>query len=294
MGYLSWHPSGRLLAFSTNKVTLFFHTISTNETRDVFDAHSGLGIYWIDSDRVVIPPAINLPDRNETWPAWSPDGRYLYYSSAPLLPMQQFFNIRYDLMRVGYDIEHDQWGEPTVMISAQDAGGSVCQPKVSPDGRFLLFCRFPFGSLPMYQHESELCVLDLTTGQWRPLKIKSDQADSWHCWSSNGRWIVFGSRRLDGLFARPFFSYMDEQGQFHKPFVLPQEDPAYYDTCLQTFNVPELVQGPVTVKESELARVVSKMKKVSAPTANSQQSSHQEQTEHYQEGDESGHPPVRQ
>ena len=43
MGYLSWHPSGRLLAFSANKLSLFYHTINTNETRDVFDAHSEPG-----------------------------------------------------------------------------------------------------------------------------------------------------------------------------------------------------------------------------------------------------------
>jgi hypothetical protein len=87
-----------------------------------------------------MPPAIALPDRNETWPAWSPDGRYLYYCSARLLPIEQFFNVRYDLMRMGYDIEHDRWGEPMVVVSAQQAGGSICQPKVSPDGRFVLFC----------------------------------------------------------------------------------------------------------------------------------------------------------
>jgi len=278
MGYLSWHPSGRLLAFSANKLSLFCQTSSTKETRDVFDAHSDLGIYRIDSNTIVMPPVINLPDRNETWPAWSPDGRYLYYSSAPLLPIEQFSDVRYDLMRVSYDIEQDRWGEPTVVVSAQQAGGSICQPKVSPDGRYVLFCLCRYGNFPIYQPSSDLWVMDLTTHEMRRLEINSDQSDSWHCWSSNGRWIVFSSKRLDGLFARPFFSYMDEQGRFHKPFLLPQEDPAYYDTCLQTFNVPELVQGPITVKESELAQAVSKPKKIFAPTTDSQPASHPEQS----------------
>ena len=294
MGYLSWHPSGRLLAFSDNKLSIFYHTLNTYETRDVFDARSDLGIYWIDSNKIVMPPAIGLPDRNETWPAWSPDGRYLYYCSAPVLPIEQFFNVRYDLMRVSYDIEHDRWGEPTVVVSAEQAGGSICQPNVSPDGRFVLFCRCRYGSFPIYQPSSDLWVMDLTTRERRRLEINSDQSDSWHCWSSNSRWIVFSSKRLDGLFARPFFSYVDEQGGFHKPFLLPQEDPAYYDTCLQTFNVPELVQEPVTVKESELAQAVSKPKKVLAPTSDSQQASHREQTGGDQERDNSGHVPIRQ
>jgi hypothetical protein len=294
MGYLSWHPSGRLLAFSANDLSLFCNTISTNETRDVFDAHSHLGIYWIDSNKVVTPPAIALPDRNETWPAWSPDGCYLYYCSAPVLPMEKFFNVRYDLMCVSYDIEHDRWGEPMVVLSAQKAGGSICQPKVSPDGRFVLFCVCRYGSFPIYQASSALCVIDLATHEGRRLEINSDQSDSWHCWSGNGRWIVFSSKRLDGLFARPFFSYVDEQGQFHKPFLLPQEDPAYYDTCLQTFNVPELVQGPVTVKESDLAQAVNNPKKVLTPTADSQRSLHQEQTHQDEYRDKSDYPPARQ
>lgn len=35
-GYLAWHPDGELLAFSANKLSLFYHT--QGETRDVFDA----------------------------------------------------------------------------------------------------------------------------------------------------------------------------------------------------------------------------------------------------------------
>ena len=70
---------------------------------------------------------------------------------------------------------------------------------------------------------------------------------------------------LDGLFARPFFSYVDARGQFLKPFVLPQENPQFYDTCLKTFNVPELVQGPVTVPPGWLAQAVLKPQKVLQP-----------------------------
>ena len=265
MGYLSWHPSGRLLAFSANKLSLFFHT--TAETRDVFDAASNLNIYRVDSNVVVSPPAIGLPKRNETWPAWSPDGRHLYYCSAPAVRIERFRQNRYDLMRVGYDLDRDQWGEPEVLVSAQDSALSANQPKVSPDGRFVLFCLCPYGSFPVYQPGSDLYVLDLGTGRHHRLDINSPQAESWHAWSSNSRWVVFSSKRLDGLLARPFFSYVDRQGQFHKPFVLPQADPAYYETCLQTFNVPELVTGPVAVKSGALARRIVAPAKAFAPAS---------------------------
>ena len=268
MGYLSWHPSGRLLAFSANKLSMFFHT--TGETRDVFDASSDLRIYRVDSNTVLIPSPIALTNRNETWPAWSPDGRYLYYCSAPPMPVESFRQIRYDLMRVSYDLGRDQWGEPEVMVSSRETGLSANQPEVSPDGRFVLFCLCQYGSFPVYQPSSDLYLLDLRTRRYRRLEINSDQAESWHGWSSNSRWVVFSSKRLDGLFARPFFSYVDEEGQFHKPFVLPQEDPAFYETYLNTFNVPELVLGPVTVKPGDLARAIVRPAKVRTPNVETQ------------------------
>jgi len=265
MGYLAWHPSGRLIAFSANKLSLFTHT--REEARDVFDAKSDLGIYRVDSNTVVFPPAIGMPDWNETWPEWSPDGRHLYYCRAAPAPIEKYRQIRYDLVRVSYDIEHDQWGDPEVMVSAQETGLSACQPKVSPDGRLVVFCLCKWGSFPVYQVSSDLYALDLNTRQYRRLDINSDQAESWHCWSGNGRWIVFSSKRLDGLFARPFFSYVDEQGRFYKPFLLPQQDPAFYESCLNTFNVPQLVRGPIVVTERELAQGILKPLKILTPKA---------------------------
>lgn len=251
MGYLSWHPSGRLLAFSANKLSLFSHTVG--ETRDVYDAQSDLGIYRVDSNLTVYPPPISLTNRNETWPNWSPDGRYLYYSAADPKPLEQFRKIRYDLMRVSYDINHDRWGEPEMLVSSQETGLSACEPRVSPDGRFVMFCLCNYGNFPIYQTNTDLYLLDVAARKFRRLEINSPQADSWHCWSSNGRWVVFSSKRLDGLFARPFFTHMDQNGEFSKPFLLPQQDPDFYDSFLQTVNLPEFVLGPVQVTQDHLA-----------------------------------------
>ena len=254
MGYLAWHPSGRLLAFSANKLSLCFHTLG--ETREVFDASSDLGLYRLDANAAVFPPPIALTNWNETWPAWSPDGRQLYYCRARPAPLERFRQIRYDLMRVHYDLDQDKWGEPEQLVSAQETGLSASQPRVSPDGQWILFCLCAYGSFPAYQANSDLYLLDLVRRRWSRLDLNSDQADSWHSWSSNSRWIVFSSKRLDGLFTRPFVSYLDQEGRSHKPFVLPQADPAFYDTCLRTFNLPELVTGSVTVKPSALARKI--------------------------------------
>ncbi len=274
-GYLSWHPSGRLVAFSANTLSLFFHTIG--ETRDVFDAESNLGVYWVTSNVVDNPPAVAHPDRLETWPCWSPDGRSLYFCSAPKLRRERFRQVRYDLMRVSFDLEHDTWGSPETVVSAADTGLSAAQPRVSPDGRWVLFCLSKYGNFPVYQPSSDLYLLETATGEYRRLEINSDQADTWHGWSSNGRWVVFSSKRLDGLFARPHFTYVDEAGRFQKPFVLPQADPAFYDACIQTFNVPELVRGPVEVSPADLARAVIRPRTVRTPGGDVPQPHREEQ-----------------
>ena len=253
-GYISWHPSGELIAFSANKLSLFFHTLG--ETRDVFDAESNLGVYWIASNTVSVPPPIALPDRLETWPSWAPDGRSLYYCSAPKLRRERHRQVRYDLMRISFDLATGAWGQPETLVSAADTGLSAAQPRVSPDGRWLLFCLAKYGHFPVYQPSSDLYLMDLETRRMRKLEINSDESDSWHCWSSNGRWVVFSSKRGNGLFARPYFTHVDDHGQFAKPFVLPQEDPTFYESCIHTFNVPELVQGPITIPGGELARAV--------------------------------------
>lgn len=87
----------------------------------------------------------------------------------------------------------------------------------------------------------------MATGNIRNIaEINSDNVDSFHTWSSTGRWLVFSSKRLDGLWARPFFAHFDpETGHFSKPFLLPQKEPDFYDTFTYTYNLPELIKAPV-------------------------------------------------
>jgi hypothetical protein len=252
--YSSWHPGGKLIAFSVNKLSLFFHT--TGETRDVFDAASDLALYRIDANELTTAPAISRPDSLETWPSWSPDGRYLYFCRAPQLPIERFREVRYDLMRIPYDLERGEWGQPETVLAAGRTGLSIAQPRVSPDGRYLLFCMAEYGNFPVFQASSDLYLMDLETGQYRRLSIDSERTDSWHSWSSNGRWIVFSSKRRDGLFTRLYLSYFDPEGEFHKPVLLPQCDPAFYDSFVENYNVPELVSGPVEIGRRDLARAV--------------------------------------
>jgi hypothetical protein len=272
--YTAWHPSGRLVAYSYNKVRQFFHS-ARGEVREVVDLDSLLAYYLTDSRTIKTPPALSKKDRLETYPAWSPDGRYLYFCSAPILwsdrdkvPPQRYDEVKYDLLRISYDLDKDQWGELETVISTEDTGLSILEPRISPDGRWLLCCMSDYGSFPVHHQSSDLYLTDLKAAErtgrfeYKRLDINSDQSESWHSFSSNSRWIAFSSKRDYGLFTRSYFSYIDEQGKVHKPLIMPQKDPAFYDSCIKTFSVPELVTEPVKIRAEKFGRLIRSPRKI--------------------------------
>ncbi len=272
-GYTSWHPSGRAASFSVNDVRLLLHS-AESEVRDVIDFDSLMAYYLTDSKTVKTTPDLANSNRLETYPTWSPDGRYLYFCSAPLtwtdrnVVPEEYDQIKYDLVRADYDIDRDRWGPLETVLAAKDTGLSILLPRISPDGRWLMFCMCDYGCFPVYQASSDLYITDLKdaeqTGrfEYHKLNINSDKSDSWHSFSSNSRWIAFSSKRDYGIFTRIYLGYLNEDGTVCKPVLLPQKDPSYYDSCLWTYSVPELVTGPVLITGEKLGRVVRDLEKI--------------------------------
>ncbi len=261
-GYTSWHPSGRFATYPIMNVRQFFHS-GGMEIRDVIDLDSSMVNYDMEDKSTLIIPGASDKDRLESYPNWTPDGRYLYFSSAEIpwedrtkVPPENFDKVKYDLRRISYNPETGRWGEPETVLSSKETGLSILEPRVSPNGRFLLFCMCEYSVFPVFQPSSDLYMMDIETGEYRKLDINSEYSESWHSWSSNGRWIVFSSKRQGGLFTRPFISHVDEEGNVSKPFILPQKDPLFYDSFLRTYSVPELVTGPIKIKQKALIRAV--------------------------------------
>ncbi len=274
LGYTAWHPSGKVAAYSVNGVSQFFHS-SGAEVRDVIDLDSHLAYYVVDSGVTKTAPEIARKDRLETYPAFSPDGTYLYFCSAPLSWSQRnavprdYDQIKYDLMRISYDVDRDEWGTLETVLDARDTGLSILLPRISPDGRWLVFCMCDYGCFPVYRASSDLYIMDLEaaaqTGrfEYRKLQVNSDQSESWHSWSSNSRWLAFSSKRDSAPFTRSYLAYVDAEGHAYKPVLLPQKDPTYYDSCLWTYSVPELVTEPVKTTKETLARAVRSSERIS-------------------------------
>jgi len=119
-------------------------------------------------------------------------------------------------------------------------------PSVSPDGRYLVFTLHDYGTFSIWHKEADLYLLDLHNGKTSKMDLNSDATESYHSWSSNGKWLVFSSKRGDGLTARPYFSYFISPDSTGKPFVLPQKDPTLYERLEKTFNRPEFVTGKIS------------------------------------------------
>ena len=269
--YPSWHPTLPLVAFSTNKTGQVFHLLHP-EKIEVLDTESDLILY--DADRNEVKNVLRTTDFLETFPCWTPDGRRLYYCSArvpqydaPTLDVgltTRYDSLLYDIYSMSFDPETRSFGEPRLEVDASSKGMSCSVPRISPDGRYLLYTLGQYGQFHIWHKTADLWVktlnddsLDVSEENCYPLSAaNSSDADSYHTWSSNGRWIVFSSRRDDGNFTRPYIAYFDQTGQAHRPFMLPQRDPEYNLLLLKSYNVPELTRSAVRVSIEELNHVV--------------------------------------
>lgn len=131
---------------------------------------------------------------------------------------------------------------------------SVSHPRVSPDGKRLLYTVARYGTFPIWHRESDLQMIDLKTGEIDTLGIvNSPMSDTYHSWSSSGRWFVFASKRDDGLYGKPYFAHVSDDGKVSKPFLLPQKSPSFYNDNLKSFNVPDLGKRPVSFSPADVA-----------------------------------------
>lgn len=263
--YPAWHPWLKLIVYSTNKTSQSFHTTHPNKI-EVYDSQSDLIAYDIDKGEVT--NLENDPNELEVFPAWTPDGKTLYYCSAhfewkdtTLSKVSEIIarsqEIKYNIYKKSFDPETMAFGQRELVFAADSLNKSATLPRISPDGRYLMFALAEFGVFHIWHHDADLWLLDLQTGETRPAtEINSPDTESYHSWSSNGKWVVFSSRRDDGTYTRPFFAHIDKDGHGTKPFELPSADPNYHREFMRCYNIPEFMHGPVTIKPQTFADIL--------------------------------------
>ena len=262
--YPAWHPQLKLIAYSTNRTLQSFHTAHPNKI-EVLDTESDLIIY--DVDRHEVTTIEQRPDELEVFPCWSPDGRWLYFCSTHFEYKADSANteeiilraeqVKYNIYRKPFDPRDRRFGERQLVFAADSLGMSATLPRLSPDGRWLLFTMGESGLFHLWHHDADLWMMDLHDATAGPLtEANSDDTESYHSYSSNGRWVVFSSRRTDGVFTRPFFTHIDKAGRASKPFELPAADPDYHRQLMKSYNVPELMTGRVTLSPQRFAGIL--------------------------------------
>lgn len=262
--YPCWHPTHDYIAYSNDKVHQSLHTFHHNRI-EVLDEESDIILYNLKTNKISVIE--NDSDYMETYPAWAPSGKMLYYVSAKYIAPRdnrrrdRIFldkdSIQYSLYRKPFNPDTEAWGKSELVYDAPSHNTSVTWPRVSPDGRWLLACISQHSVFPINQSDADLCLVDLTNDSLTVAKsISSNESESYHEWSSTGKWVIFSTRREDGCRTRFYIAHFNGDGTFDKPFALPQRNPDFNREFLNAFNIGVFMVEPVSISPREFARFI--------------------------------------
>jgi hypothetical protein len=261
MVYPYWHPGGRYCAFSTNKTSQMFHTNMKNKRIEVYDASSDVFVYDTETHTILADTIIMKKYWAENTPAFSPDGKWLYFTTAKrqVYPTD-YDKEKYSLCRISFDEKTGKLGDRVdTLLNASTSDKSFTWPRPSYDGRYLMYTQTDYGYFSIWHPEADLWLMDMQTGISRPMtEVNSDRTESWHNWNQNSRWFLFTSRRENGLYTQIYLSSIDKQGMATKPFLLPQRNPkSYYRDTMYSFNTPDFTSKPVNYDSYRIATKVN-------------------------------------
>ncbi len=160
--------------------------------------------------------------------------------NPPGVPLAKFANdpnelqIKYDLYRIPF---HDgQGGVPEPIAGASRNGMSNTFPKVSPDGRWIVFVECRNGEL--MRPDSQLYIVPAAGGQARRMRCNTPRMNSWHSFSPNGRWLVFSSKARSP-YTQMYLTHIDADGNDSPPILIDNATAAN-----RAVNIPEFVNVP--------------------------------------------------
>jgi tetratricopeptide (TPR) repeat protein len=201
---------------------------------------------WYDRETKQLKPLPGADDPRfvQASAVWSPDGKYLVFARAeakdPSPPggkMAQYANdpaevqIQYDLYRIPFN--DGRGGTPEPIEGASQNGMSNSFPKVSPDGKWIVFVEARNGQL--MRPDGKLYIVPATGGKARLMDCNTLLMNSWHSFSPNGRWMVFSSKSRSP-YTQMFLTHIDENG-IDTPAIRIENSTA----ANRAVNIPEFV-----------------------------------------------------
>lgn len=252
---------GRFGVFTTARIRPILNSSALGRL-EVFDNSSDLILIDFEKNTITDSPLVKGDGWQETFPCWNAANDRIYFCRAKSLPQpDSTFQMRYNLYSIDFNAGKGRFGQDLRLeFDAESIGRSVSFPKCSPDGRYLLMSVSDYGTFPIWHLETDLWMLNLQNGNIdRMEKTNGEYSDSYHCWSTNGRWICWASKRGDRVYGRPYFAYVSEDGSTGKAFVLPQKDPDIYSGTLKSYNIPELYNEKESYGPWDVNRIYRKM-----------------------------------
>jgi hypothetical protein len=183
----------------------------------------------------------------QTNAVWSPDGKFVVFARAearaPEAPGQnapkhandpEETQIKYDLYRIPFN--GGKGGVPVPIEGASNNGMSNSFPKVSPDGRWIVFVQSRNAEL--MRPDSQLYIVPFEGGVARRLQCNTPLMNSWHSFSPNGHWLVFSSKSRSP-YTQMFLTHLDKDGNASPAILIDNATAAN-----RAVNIPEFVNIP--------------------------------------------------
>jgi len=257
--YAYWHPEGRYCAYATNAVWQAFF-VGTGQRIEVYHTFSDIVVLDTKTNELITAPQLQTGDQ-EIFPAFSADGKWLYYSTSKQCKVpDEYEKVKCSLCRIPFDAATGSFGETVdTLLNGPAADKTFLLARPSYDEKWLMYCQAERSNFTIAQKSADLCMMNLQTGETRVMdELNSNDTESYHNWSTNSKWVMFVSKREDGMYAQLFFAHIDEDGKASKPFLLPQRNPRkFYTDIMDSYNVPEFTRTKVDYNIGEGIRKVS-------------------------------------
>ncbi|MFC1573914.1 hypothetical protein ACFL30_01890 [Candidatus Latescibacterota bacterium] len=245
IGFLSQiSPSGKYAVTTLNE-SVFLSNFSDHKFIQVFYPTRGiLGVYSSELDDIMMLPGADSPDYVHCDPTWTPDSKHIVFARSGAMdpniegrPRPEYANdpnetpIQYDLYSIPFN--SGSGGKAVPIEGASHNGMSNTFPKVSPDGKWLVYVKCKNGQL--MRPDSRLWIVPADGGEAREMKCNTPLMNSWHSFSPNSRWLAFASKGRTH-YTRLYLTHIDEDGNDSPAIIV--------DNCTasnRAVNIPEFV-----------------------------------------------------
>ena len=247
-------PDGRYVISTVKDRAVFVATPDIWFSQLFFPIKGILVVYDTEKGTYRSLPGADDPEYVQSNPTWSPNGKSIVFARTQAYRREalakatdvllnekdvpEFVNnkqpFKFDLYRVPFNEGRGGKAEP--IEGASHNGKSNYFAKFSPDGKWIVFCKAENYMLLM--PDSELYIIPAEGGQARRLEANTPRMNSWHSWSSNGRWLVFSSK-ANTAYTQLFLTHIDDAGRSTPPVLLER-----FTADDRAANIPEFVPLP--------------------------------------------------